>query len=175
MKALGDKVPPKAFCPKRKLLHCGRPSSGARRIALTLLATLPFHGPIDTRQRFHVALRILIGSVWVFHGLYSKLLDGIPRHRLIVARVLGEDLAKAATLTVGVCEILLGLWAFSHRFPRSCAAVQTLAIVAMNTLEIARAPDLLISAPGMVALNIAFLGLGWYSATRPPLHPSQPA
>ncbi len=122
------------------------------------------------QYRLHLALRILIGSVWIFHGLYSKLLDGIPRHRLIVARILGDDLAVIATKAVGVCEILLGLWAFSHRWPRSCAVVQTLAIVAMNTLEIARAPDLLISAPGMVALNAGFLALGWYSATRPPLH-----
>jgi hypothetical protein len=45
--------------------------------------------------------------------------------------------------------------------------VQTAAIVAMNSLEIARAPDLLISAPGMLLLNAAFLGIGWYSATRP--------
>ncbi|WP_367872917.1 DoxX-like family protein [Luteolibacter sp. Populi] len=104
--------------------------------------------------------------MWVFHGLYSKLLGGIPRHRMIVARVLGEDLAAAATAGVGILEILLGLWVFSHRFPRSCAAVQTLAIVAMNALEISRAPDLLISAPGMVALNAGFLALGWYSATR---------
>jgi uncharacterized membrane protein YphA (DoxX/SURF4 family) len=122
------------------------------------------------QNRLHLALRILIGSVWVFHGLYSKLLDGIPRHRLIVARVLGDDLATVATRAVGVGEILLGLWAFSHRWPRACAAVQTLAIVTMNTIEIARAPDLLISAPGMVALNIGFLALGWYSATRKPLH-----
>ena len=108
--------------------------------------------------------------MWVFHGLYSKLLGGIPRHRMIVARVLGEDLAGVATVAVGILEILLGLWAFSHRLPRTCAAAQTLAIVAMNTLEISRAPDLLISAPGMVLLNIGFLALGWYSATRKPLH-----
>lgn len=130
---------------------------------------------IAPRHRIHLALRILIGSVWVFHGLYSKLLDGIPRHRLIVAQVLGEDLAKMATYAVGTCEVLLGLWVYSHRFPRACAAVQTLAIVTMNALEIARARELLISAPGMVALNAAFLGLGWYSATRPSLQPSQPA
>lgn len=111
----------------------------------------------------------------MFHGLYSKLLDGIPRHRLIVARVLGDDLAVVATRAVGAGEILLGMWAFSHRWPRSCAVVQTLAIVTMNVLEIARAPDLLISAPGMVALNLGFLALGWYSATRPLLHSSQPA
>ena len=122
------------------------------------------------QNRIHLLLRILIGSVWVFHGLYSKLLDGVPRHRLIVAKVLGDDLATVATRVVGVGEILLGLWAFSRRWPRTCAAVQTLAIVMMNTLEIARARELLISAPGMVALNIGFLALGWYTATRKPLH-----
>jgi hypothetical protein len=101
--------------------------------------------------------------------LYSKILGGIPRHRMIVARVLGEDWAQAATLAVGICEILLGIWAFTHRWPRTCALVQTIAILTMNTLEISRAPDLLISAPGMVALNCGFLALGWYSATRPPV------
>jgi hypothetical protein len=100
--------------------------------------------------------------------LYSKLLGGIPRHKAIVARILGEDLAGPATMAVGVAEVLLGCWAFSYRFPRACAAVQTVAIVAMNALEIARAPDLLISMPGMVALNCGFLALGWYSATRKP-------
>ena len=89
--------------------------------------------PPASSRKFHLALRILIGSVWVFHGLYSKLLDGIPRHRLIVARVLGDDLAAAATVAIGVLEILLGIWAFSHRQPRACAAVQTAAIVAMSS------------------------------------------
>ena len=124
--------------------------------------------PASTR-RLHLALRILVGSVWIFHGLYSKLLDGIPRHRLIVARVLGDHVAAVATIGIGVLEILLGAWAITHRLPRACAAVQTATIVAMNSLEIARAPDLLISAPGMLLLNAAFLGIGWYSATRPAL------
>jgi hypothetical protein len=69
-------------------------------------------------------------------------------------------------MALGVAEVLLGLWVFSHRFPRTCAVVQTLVIVAMNTLEISRAPDLLISAPGMVVLNLGFLALGWFNATR---------
>lgn len=113
--------------------------------------------------------------MWIFHGLYSKLLDGIPRHRMIVAKVLGEDLAGMAIVAVGVCEILLGIWVLAHRWPRTCALVQTLAIVAMNTLEISRAPELLISAPGMVLLNFGFLSLGWYSATRARRHFNQPA
>jgi uncharacterized membrane protein YphA (DoxX/SURF4 family) len=112
----------------------------------------------------HLALRIMIGSVWVFHGLYSKLLNGIPRHRLIVARILGEPAAEVATIAIGVMELLLGLWVMLHRWPRWCAVVQTAAILAMNTLEIHR-----------VALNLGFLALGWYSATRQGVEPIHPA
>lgn len=111
-------------------------------------------------------LGIGIASVWVFHGLYSKLLDGIPRHRAIVARVLGAEVAGPATIAVGVLEILLGCWVLSGLRPRVCATAQTIAIVAMNTVEIALARDLLISAPGMVALNAAFLTLVWVWALR---------
>ncbi len=109
----------------------------------------------------HTALQILIGSVWIFHGLYNKLLHGIPRHRLIVGRILGEKIAVTATKTIGVLEILLGLWVFSGFAPLFCAAVQTLALVSMNTLEIVLARELLISAIGMVLLNMVFLVLVW--------------
>ena len=54
---------------------------------------------------------------------------------------------------------------FSRIWRRACALVQTLALVSMNFLEILLAKDLLISAPGMVALNLAFLSVVWYWAT----------
>lgn len=114
-----------------------------------------------------MAAGILIGSVWGFHGLYSKLLDGIPRHRLIVGRILGESLAGPATVAIGLLEVGLGLWAFTGRKRIACATVQTLAIASMNTLEILLADDLLISAFGMVALNAAFLGVVWFWALSP--------
>ena len=117
--------------------------------------------------RLRIALTVLIGSVWVFHGLYSKLLDGIPRHRAIVGRVLGEEWAGPITAAVGILEVLVGLWAYSRRNRRACAWVQTIAITAMNTVEIARASDLLLSAPGMVALNAIFLSLVWIWAVAP--------
>ena len=110
-------------------------------------------------------LTILIGSVWVFHGLFSKVSNGVPRHRQIVGRILGEGIADGATLGIGMLEILLGLWIFSGIRRRTCALVQTLALVSMNFLEILLARDLLISAPGMVALNLGFIGLIWYWAS----------
>lgn len=118
-------------------------------------------------------LPFVIASVWIFHGLYSKLLGGVLRHRAIVARVLGEDWASLATIAVGAAEISIGLWVLSGWRRRECALAQTLAIGAMNTLEIARARDLLISAPGMVALNAAFLAVVWFWTVRTqPRHPS---
>ena len=119
-------------------------------------------------RKFDALLGVAIGSVWVFHGLYSKILHGVPRHELIVGRVLGEGLAQPATLAIGLAEVLLGAWVFSGRQRPTCAWVQTLAIAGMNTLEIARARDLLISAPGMLALNLIFLSLVWVWANGIP-------
>lgn len=118
-------------------------------------------------SKFRTILGILIGCVWVFHGLYSKICNGIPRHRLIVGRILGEGIADRATLFIGVMEMSLGIWVFSGRQRRSCALVQTLAIISMNALEILLAKDLLISAPGMVVLNLAFFSIIWYWAILP--------
>jgi uncharacterized membrane protein YphA (DoxX/SURF4 family) len=116
------------------------------------------------------AAGILIGGVWIFHGLFSKILDGIPRHRQIVGRILGDDLADPATTAIGVMEILLGCWVLTGRHRRLCAAVQTLGIFTMNFLEILLARQLLISAAGMVALNLCFIALIWWWAAqgRPP-------
>src|SRR5437870_9859922 len=94
---------------------------------------------------FDCLSQIVIGMVWVFHGLYSKILNGIPRHRLIVGKILGNEIAGVATKAIGVIELLLGLWVFTGWQRVGCAMVQTLAIAAMNTLEIFLAGDLLVS------------------------------
>ena len=118
-------------------------------------------------DRARRVLGMAIASVWVFHGLYSKILLGVPRHRQIVGRVLGEGIAGPATLTVGFLEVLLGIWILTGRKRTVCALVQTGAIFGMNTLEILLAKDLLISATGMVALNMIFLAVVWFWAKSP--------
>src|SRR6185503_10216230 len=116
-------------------------------------------------ERLHLLAQIGIGSVWVFHGLYSKVLNGIPRHRLIVGKILGTQKAEIATKIIGLLELLLGAWVIAGWHPIWCASLQTAALVAMNSLEITLARELLISAIGMVALNLVFLGLVWWWAT----------
>ena len=121
---------------------------------------------VPDADRLWLLAQGLIGAVWIFHGLYSKLLNGIPRHRQIIARILGEHRAPLATIVIGVGEIALGIWALTGWHRVLCATAQTAALVAMNVIEIALAADLLISAVGMVLLNGGFLTLIWTWALR---------
>lgn len=109
-------------------------------------------------------IRSTIGGVWLFHGIYSKILVGIPRHQLIVARILGPDMAMPITFLIGIGEVLIAAWWLSGKFQRTCAAFQTLILASMNFLEIRLANDLLLSAVGMVFLNIILVCSAWYVA-----------
>jgi hypothetical protein len=54
------------------------------------------------------------------------------------------------------------------RFLVPCMAMQTVLIVAMNTLELRHARDLLLAPLGMVSANACFLALGWHVALAAP-------
>jgi hypothetical protein len=108
-----------------------------------------------------MASKLLIAAVWIFHGLYSKLLRAIPRQEAIVAKVLGPRVAPLATTLIGMGEVVLGVWVLSGWAKVPCAGVQTAALVSMNALEILLAKDLLISATGMLLLNAGLLALVW--------------
>lgn len=120
-----------------------------------------------------IAVRVFIAGVWIFHGLFSKILDGIPRHRLIVGKILGDEFAAPATILIGCLEILLGCWGLSGKYRKPCAGLMTMALVSMNTLEIILARELLISAVGMVLLNLAFIAMIWWWAAKE-AHPRNP-
>jgi hypothetical protein len=114
------------------------------------------------------ALRVGTATVWLVFGALFKLLDLVPRHRSIVAAVLGEAAAGPITLLIGGAEAAMGLWILTGASPRLCAAVQTVAIVAMNALEISLARELLIAPVAMPLANAAFLAAGWFLALRTP-------
>lgn len=116
-------------------------------------------------------LRIATAGVWLISGVVFKILDMVPRHRLIVASVLGEAVAGPATLLIGGAEMLMALWILSGVRPRTCAAAQTIAIATMNALELTLARDLLLAPIPMVCANIAFLAVGWYCALGAPATP----
>jgi hypothetical protein len=110
------------------------------------------------------ALRVAIALVWLVFGLLFKALGAVPRHRQIVARVVGVDRTATVLGLVAAGEIAIATWMLAGRALWLCAAVQTVALVAMNALELRYARDLLFSPRAMVCANVVFLSLGWYVA-----------
>lgn len=87
---------------------------------------------------------VLIALVWLVNGLFCKVLNLVPRHRQIVARILGDEYATLATRTIGVLEILMAIWILTRIQLRLCAITQIVIVAVMNILEFILVPDLLL-------------------------------
>jgi hypothetical protein len=91
-----------------------------------------------------ILLSIAIALVWLINGLFCKVLNYVPRHRMIVARILGETHATAFTTVIGLSEILMAIWIVSGIKSRWCALFQMSIVAIMNILEFILVPDLLL-------------------------------
>ena len=80
----------------------------------------------------------------------------------------GATIGKAFLMTLGVVEVLIGLWALSGYEPLLAAIVQTALLVTLNTNGLIFARHLIHDPPGMVVKNAAFLVLAWVAAS--PIH-----
>ena len=102
-----------------------------------------------------ITLTISISMVWFLNGLFCKVLNFVPRHQMIVARILGEEYSALLTKTIGVSEILMAVWFLSKLKSRWCAYTQIAVVLTMNIIETILAPDLLLF--GRLNLFFAFL------------------
>jgi hypothetical protein len=84
-----------------------------------------------------------IALIWLVNGLFCKLLNFVPRHQKIVAKIIGNDFSFAATKIIGALEILMFVWILSGIRSRWCALVQVGIIAAMNIIEFYIVPDIL--------------------------------
>jgi hypothetical protein len=82
--------------------------------------------------------------VWLANGLLCKVLNLVPRHQEIVARILGEQYSGLSTKAIGVSEILIAVWIVSRIKSRFCAVFQMAIVGTMNIIEFILAPDLLL-------------------------------
>ena len=114
--------------------------------------------------RLVLAVRVFAAALWITFGFLFKVLGLVPRHRMIVATFFGDELAGPITILVGLGETGMGLWVLSGYRPRLCVALQTAAIVSMNTLELLFAWDLLLAPIPMVIGNALFLAVQWWAA-----------
>jgi hypothetical protein len=89
-------------------------------------------------------LTVAITLVWFINGLFCKVLNYVPRHRMIVARILGETHAPILTIAIGLSEIVMAIWIASGIKSRWCALLQMCIVAMMNILEFILVPDLLL-------------------------------
>lgn len=111
----------------------------------------------------HKLLNYFIAIVWFANGLFCKVLDLVPRHRQIVASILGDDYAKPLTLLIGFSEIGMAVWILSRRWTRLNAALQIFVIATMNILEFTLAPDLLLWGKANAIFAFMFILLIYYN------------
>jgi uncharacterized membrane protein YphA (DoxX/SURF4 family) len=123
-------------------------------------------GPAAWRARLGLTLALAVAAVWLWHGLYHKLLAGAPRHLAIVQSVplLGGEVGRAVLLAVGIGEVALAIWVITGWRPRTAAAVQTAALLAMNVMELIWAREHLLWPAGLLPVNALFLAAAWAAA-----------
>lgn len=116
-----------------------------------------------TNKLQHLIITILIATVWLANGLICKVLNLVPRHELIVARILGNSYARPLTLLIGLSEIIMAIWTFT-KFQSKLNAIAQMAIVAtMNTIEFILAPDLLLWGKFNAFFAFLFILLVYYN------------
>jgi hypothetical protein len=108
-----------------------------------------------------------VAAVWLYEGLWCKLLDGEPRQARVVEAVptYGPRIGTAFLKTLGAFEVCLAVWALSGLAPISCAIVQTGLLITLNSCGLAWARHIIHDPGGMVVKNFAFLVLAWVSAS----------
>lgn len=114
-------------------------------------------------------LRLAVAAVWLYEGLWCKLLRGDPRQFDVVRAVpsLGPRFGVVFLLGLGVVEVAVAAWVLSGLWQVPCAIAQTALLVGLNANGLAWARHIIHDPAGMVVKNVAFLTLGWVTASLP--------
>ncbi len=112
-------------------------------------------------------IRVAVAGVWLYEGLWCKLLRGQPHEFEVVKAVplYGPRFGVPFLIALGVVEVALAAWILSAVAPVACAVVQTVLLVTLNANGLLWARHLIHDPGGMVVKNFAFLMLVWVSAS----------
>jgi hypothetical protein len=107
-----------------------------------------------------------VAGVWLYHGLWCKLLRRCPEQVEIVGSVPGlrGKRADLILLGLGVVETALAAWVLSGSKPRLAAGTGTALVLGMNAGGLAFGRRHIPAPRALVLENLAFLGLAWLAA-----------
>ncbi len=114
-------------------------------------------------KRIHKLLTFCIAIVWICNGLFCKVLNLVPRHEQIVARILGNDHSRLLTILIGLSEIVMAVWILSGYRKRLNAIAQIAVVGTMNILEFILVPDLLLWGKLNIVFAFIFVGVVYYN------------
>ena len=116
-----------------------------------------------TAKNKHQILTFFIATVWLINGLVCKVLNLVPRHQEIVARISGDNHSRLLTLLIGLSEIAMAVWILSGITTRLNAVTQIIIIATMNTLEFILVPDLLLWGKANAVFAFLFMLIIYYN------------
>lgn len=99
---------------------------------------------MTVNRRIYNILTYCIATVWIANGFFCKLLNLVPRHEQIVARILGNNYSRPLTILIGLSEMAMAVWIISGYKSKLNAVAQIVIVAVMNTLEFILVPDLLL-------------------------------
>ncbi len=113
--------------------------------------------------------------MWLYNGLWCKVLGACPGHAAIVAGVPGVASVTAERLlaAIGLFETALALWVLTGRWKILGAMVQTLLLVTMNAGGLLWGRGQIADPAAMIVNNLAFLALVWLQANDRGLSPGE--
>ena len=111
-------------------------------------------------------VRLSIAMVWLYQGLWCKLLGRSEEQASIIsaAPFIGAAASRAFSVTLGLVECGIAIWVLSARRMRQAALVQTALLLAMNTAGLMWARRFISDPPGLLFQNLAFVMLIWVAA-----------
>lgn len=116
-----------------------------------------------TKETLHKILTYCIATVWLTNGLFSKILNLVPRHEQIVANILGEEFSRPLTVLIGLSEIVMAVWVLTKFKSKLNALTQIMIVLLMNILEFILVPELLLWGKLNSLFALLFVGIVFYN------------
>ncbi len=110
-----------------------------------------------------VLIRGAVAAVWLYEGLWCKILGRARLEAQVVATVpwIGPQFSQMLLRAIGAVEIALAAWVMYGIHPGACAIAETTLLAVLNVNGLLWARHVIHDPAGMVVKNIAFLVLVW--------------
>jgi len=114
-------------------------------------------------------IRVSIALVWLYEGLWCKLLGRAPHQKSVVGSVpfFEARFAHFFLMTIGAVECAFGVWTLAGWQLWWAALAQTAFLATLNAGGILWARRIIHDPAGMVVKNFVFVILMWVAAAQP--------